>query len=100
MAPQYTRGGIPQHINETAKNATIEGWNIEQATANYLWFKNVGYVFPIQLTLTAKDDATNNKAITIDAREVWEGPVEIGCFYVQGMGGDSDFEAVACRVRG
>lgn len=98
MAPMYIRGGLPQHFNETAKAGTVEGWNVDRAVANYLWLKNVG-ANTIRLTLTTKEEASA-KWITIASGETWEGPAEIGCFYVQAVTGDSDFEAVAYRVRG
>ena len=99
MAPQYHRGGIPQHINETALAASVTGWNVEKATANYLWFKVTG-ANPIVLTLTNKEDADNGIGITVANDAVWEGPAEIGSFFVKAVTANSAFQAVAFRVRG
>lgn len=98
MAPTYLRGGLPQHINETATTAVL-GWNIAIGTSNYLWFKNTGSNL-IVLTLTDKTDADAGLGISVEAGTVWEGPAEIGSFCTKADGGISTFEAVAYRVRG
>jgi hypothetical protein len=90
---------LPQHINETAIQNTVNGYNVEKGVANYLWFKNTGSN-AITLTLTSKEDATSGIGITVAGSGVWEGPAEIGCFYTKATGGNSTFEAVAFRVRG
>lgn len=100
MAPQYIRGGLPQHFNEMAMSGAVEGWSVAQGVANRLFFRNTG-VHPIVLTLTTKADAVAGNGIVIVPGGIYDGPAEIGSFYTTGsVVGNSTWEAVAYRARG